>query len=297
MKDRSINIIYLESSIEDVWRAVVLPEGSNSYLTNQVITTGDPQQPKAGDQYTLYYGDIVNRAAVDYCEENHLFRLKDRYESMTPEGIMELFEVTTSYYFESEGEFTKLTLEVVGYKNDTYGQWFRECLEMGWRRSLHNLKSVLELGLDLRIELFSFPRMGIINCTVNSEQSVETGIGIAEGNYLLTVFPGSPADEAGLLRGDVILALDNERVPDYRAFVRKISTYYSKKDPVQIAYVRDGCEHNAMIDLTIDRMFTGLIEGNDQAHEEERERRQRIASERSASGRMWKSQQSGENEQ
>ncbi|MFC5407313.1 PDZ domain-containing protein [Cohnella soli] len=288
-KDRSVNVTYIEAPIETVWKTVATTLGSNAYLTDQALTSGDPEQPKIGDRFTLYYGDIINRAVVLHYEPYKLFVLSDAYESMAPDGTVDPFPVRTSYAFESYGQaFTKLTLEVQGYDSDTYGQWFRECLEMGWRRSLLNLKSVLELGMDLRNELFSYPRLGITNCTVNAEQCEETGVPEGRGNYLLTVFPNGPAERGGLAQGDVITAIDGKPVPDYRTYVRVVSGYYASKVPVTITYVRNGQEGEVVLDLTIDRMFTGLIEGTDAGQEEERKRRQRMASERSASGAIWK---------
>src|SRR5690606_20028055 len=128
------------------------------------------------------------------------------------------------------------------FTDDTRGGWFRECLEMGWRRSLMNLKSVLELGMDLRTEMFSYPRLGVTNCTVNEEQAKETGVPAERGNYLLAVFPYGPAERCGLKQGDVMTAIGGVPVPDYSTFVRVISRHYGSKEPVAITYVRDGIE-------------------------------------------------------
>lgn len=287
-RDRSINITYVEAPIERVWRAVATPNGSNSYLTDRVDTTGDPDMPHVGDRLTLYYGDIINRAVILEVKPWHTFILADAYESMAPDGTIDPFHVKTSYIFKSEGVFTKMILTVEGYADNTHGQWFRECLEMGWRRSLANLKGVLELGMDLRTELFSYPRLGITNCTVNASQSKETGVPPGEGNYLLDVFPSGPAEVAGLCPGDVITAVGDVPVRNYRSYVRAISRYYGASEPVDVIYIRDGNERNAQVAVSIDRMFTGLIEGTDESLEIERARRQRIASERSASGAIWR---------
>jgi len=292
-KDRSINVTYLEASVDSVWQAVATPNGSNRYLTDRVNTTGDADEPRAGDRLTLFYGDITNHAVVLEVEHKRRFVLADSYESMAPDGTVDPFCVRTVYTFEEEEDFTKLTLEVQGFADNTHGQWFRECLEMGWRRSLANLKSVLELGMDLRTELFSYPRLGVTNCTVNEEQSEATGIGEGEGNYLLDVFPGGPAEEAGLRCGDVITAIGAVPVPDYRTFVRAISSYYGKRKPVEIEYCRGGEACRVIADVSIDRMFTGLIEGTAEAQELERIRRKQMSGERSASGAIWRTSKEG----
>lgn len=287
-KDRTINVTFLEAPIDEVWHAIATTEGTNSYLTDKAETTGLPTNPRAGDKYTLYYGDITNRTLVTQCEPLQVFSLSDSYESMNPDGSIQPFLVKTHFTLQQEEEFVKLTLEVTGFSQDTFGQWFRECLEMGWRRSLMNLKSVLELGMDLRTKLFSYPRLGVTNCTVNEEQSVKTGVPTARGNYLLEVFPNSPADFGGLKQGDVIIAFDGKEVLNYREFVRTLSSYDSKPGQVTVSYLRNGEKSDTVINLSIDNMFTGQIDLTQTDHEQEQQRRKLLSSERSASGDIWK---------
>ncbi|GIQ69335.1 PDZ domain-containing protein [Xylanibacillus composti] len=286
--DRSINVTYLEAPLERVWWSVATPSGTNSYLTFYAKTSGIDGEPKAGDCYTLNYGDINNETRVVSCEPMKQITLSDRYESMDPDGQLQQYLVQTTYRLSQEGPFVKLELEVAGFQPTTHGQWFRECLEMGWRRSLMNLKSVLELGLDLRTELFSFPRMGVVNCTVNEEQSRETGVSPGQGNYLLEVFPGSPADQAGLRKGDVIVAIGDAPTRNYREFVRTVSTYYGKKAKPPVLYVRDGRKLNTEVAFSIEDTFTGLIDIEETSFEAERRKRELLARQRSASGQMWK---------
>ncbi|MBO8162719.1 MAG: PDZ domain-containing protein [Brevibacillus sp.] len=280
--------------MEEVWLAVATPSGSNRYLTDKVETSGILDQPQVGDRYTLYYGDIVNYATVIACERPRLFVLSDTYQSMAPDGTIQTFRVQTSYSLEQVDEFVRLTIEVAGFAEDTMGQWLRECLEMGWRRSLMNLKSVLELGLDLRTELFSYPRMGIANCTVNREQASAAGVTPGQGNYLLEVFPNSPAAEAGLQPGDVIVKVGDHPITDYTSFVRAISRYYGRMEPVRIEYVRAGNALETEVNLSIEERFTGLVDPDHLSFDELQKIRRKLAAQRSASGSLWTSGESGE---
>ncbi|WP_025680074.1 SRPBCC family protein [Paenibacillus massiliensis] len=286
--DRSINIIYLEAPLERVWWSVATPSGSNTYLTYYSSTTGEDGAPKLGDRYQLNYGDIMNDTEVVHCEAPHHIIFADTYESMDPDGETVRYEVSTSYTLVQEGPFVKLVLEVRGFTDSTAGQWLRECLEMGWRRSLMNLKSVLELGLDLRVEMFSYPRVGVANCTVTEELSQETGVAPEAGNYLLTVFPNSPMDQAGLRTGDVVTAIDGVATPDYPAFVRTISTYYGRQAEPSIEYIRDGAVHQTTVRLSLDDTFTGLVDIEETSWEEIRRKREALAQQRSGSGALWK---------
>lgn len=287
-KDRTINITYLEAPIERVWWSIATPEGNNSYLTYTADTTGAPNDPKVGDQYTLCYGDITNNTVVVECEDLKNFTLSDSYQSIAPNGEVDCFNVTTKFLLEQINEFVKLKLEVVGFSDDAHGQWFRECLEMGWRRSLMNLKSVLELGMDLRAEMFSYPRIGVVNCTVDKEKSEVTGVPVDHGNYLMEVFSNSPAELAGLKRGDVIISFDDIPTPNYREFVRVISTYYAKNDSVRIVYVRNGKRHEVTVKLTLEDTFAGLVDLEGTSFEEVKMKREELAKQRSASGALWK---------
>lgn len=287
-QDRTVNITYLEAPLERVWWSVATAPGSSSYLTYYARTTGAEDEPKIGDRYTLNYGDINNESVVIRCEPPHHIALADTYDSMDPDGRTVRYLVSTAYTLEQQGSFVKLTLKVTGFEPTTHGQWFRECLEMGWRRSLMNLKSVLELGLDLRIEMFSYPRLGVANCTVNEEQSPVVCVPVREGNYLLQVFPNSPVDRAGMQAGDVIVEIGGMPTPDYPAFVRAISSFYGKTAEPVVVYVRDGVRCETTVRLSLDETFTGLIDIEETPLEEVRKKRELLARQRSGSGSLWK---------
>ncbi|MGM1050628.1 MAG: PDZ domain-containing protein [Bacillota bacterium] len=288
--DQTINITYLDASLEEVWNAVTTPQGMNSYLTYSAEKTGDPNNIKEGDKYKLWYGDIVNEAIVTACIPYRTFAVADSYESIKPNGEPDFFHVQTTFYLEKTDNMVKLTLIVKGFSSDTYGQWFRECLEMGWRRSLMSLKLVLELGMDLRPELFSYPRLGIVNCTLNQEQRKECGLKDLQGNYLMEVFPNSPAHEAGLRKGDVIISLDSELTPNYSDFVRILSSFNDVNRHVKIQFFRDGELLETLTPLTISEVFTGIVDPEKDTYEGIRLKREDLARQRSASGSLWKNE-------
>lgn len=68
------------------------------------------------------------------------------------------------------------------------------------------------------------------------------------GALLTAVTPGSPADKAGLRAGDVIVAVDDERITlatDLADVIRR----YKPGDEVRITYRRDGKEHSVRVAL------------------------------------------------
>lgn len=292
MRNTAINVVYFDAPLKDVWWSISTIKGTDTYLTYSSETTGHVDDPQVGDIYTLNYGDIVNKTQITAIESEKFFSIRDCYESIAPDGSVDIFKVNTQFHLEEVESKVKLTLEVSGFSNDTYGLWFCECIEMGWRRSLLNLKSVLELGLDLRTELFSYPRLGVLNCTVNDQQSESTGVEAGKGNYLLEVFPNSPAARGGLMKGDTILEIDHKPVNNYEDFVKVISTFYGVKRPAEILYSRNKLKQSTLVNLSIEDYLTGLdFEG--ESFDEIKQKREKIARQRSASGSIWKGEKEG----
>jgi PDZ domain/Activator of Hsp90 ATPase homolog 1-like protein len=278
---------YLEASIQQVWWSVSTPEGMNSFLTYKSESSGDPVSPKVGDRFFLNYGDIENEQVVLEYSVDRVFKVSDSYKSISPDGSVQEFKVTTQTTLEQLDEtFVKLTLSVTGFSPDTFGQWFRECMKFGWQRSLMSLKSVLELGMDLRTPLFSYPRLGILNCTINKEQREKTGCQ-KEGNYLLEVFPNSPAAHAGLETGDVILSIGDRVTKDYENFVKIISSYGEKLENVPVRYYREGRELNTVVNFSLEEMFTGLVDTENESFGDIKHKREMLSKQRSSSNSLW----------
>ncbi|MCK6259455.1 PDZ domain-containing protein [Fictibacillus sp. KIGAM418] len=278
---------YLEAPIEQVWWSVSTPEGMNTFLTYKSESSGDASSPKVGDRFFLNYGDIENEQIVLEYVENQAFKVFDSYKSISPDGSVQEFKVVTRTTLEQLDEtFVKLTLSVNGFSIDTFGQWFKECMKFGWQRSMMSLKSVLELGMDLRTPLFSYPRLGILNCTINEEQRVSTGCQ-AEGNYLLEVFPNSPASQAGLKNGDVLLSIGDKETRNYEEFVKTISSYGDKLDNVPIKYFREGQVRTAVVNFSLEEMFTGLVNTENETFSDIKEKREMLAKQRSSSDSLW----------
>jgi uncharacterized protein YndB with AHSA1/START domain len=80
-----------------------------------------------------------------------------------------------------------------------------------WSRALENLKSTLETGVDLR--LARRPFLGIRFDTLDAERAAKEGIAVEKGIYLNDTVEGSGAREAGLGKGDVIVAVGGVETP------------------------------------------------------------------------------------
>ena len=74
-----------------------------------------------------------------------------------------------------------------------------------------------------------------VNTVIAEQLSLPSDYGVLVNG----VIAGSPADSAGLQRGDVIISLDGERIEDIDGF-RQLLAAYKPGDKVRITYVRAG---------------------------------------------------------
>ncbi|SDO93624.1 serine protease DegQ [Lutimaribacter pacificus] len=82
-------------------------------------------------------------------------------------------------------------------------------------------------------------RLGVMIQDLTPDLAVALGVEAETGAIVSSVEPGTPADDAGLIAGDVIVAVDGEGV-DGSADLRQRIGLRRPGDEVEIAYVRDG---------------------------------------------------------
>lgn len=256
----TVNVIHLESTPETVWRMIATVSGSNAYLSDFGSTTGDPDHPQAGDKFRFTYGDIENETECIASQFPHMYKLSDCYVSILSNGDTVEYNLQTTFLIEQQGPFVILTVEVEGYGNEGHGLWLRECMETGWRRSLTNLKCVLELGLDLRLNLFGYPRLGVTNTGHSEIYEKETGLPAGKGNYIMQAFSQGPAYKAGIRSGDVILTVNGAEVNTHKALVVALSKQYNNPAPIKVLYARDRQLYETEVHLSYDEKFTGFVD-------------------------------------
>jgi len=120
--------------------------------------------------------------------------------------------------------------------------------EQGWGPGLENLKSTLETGVDLRF--VRKPFMGIFLDILTPERAEKEGIAADAGIYINTALEGSPAQAAGLQRGDVILSMAGKPTPGYHELGNVLGAHHSG-DVLPMEVVR-GHERLAM-EITLGR--------------------------------------------
>jgi len=86
------------------------------------------------------------------------------------------------------------------------------------------------------------PWLGVIGLTLNAQVARYYGLPVDHGVFVTRVAEGSPADEAGMADGDIILEIDNTETRRIEDLVEEI---HKRKigDAVRILAVRDRREH------------------------------------------------------
>ena len=82
--------------------------------------------------------------------------------------------------------------------------------------------------------------LGLRVVSADSEGARELGVDVEEGVVVVNVDPGSPADEAGIRRGDVILRIDRKTVRDLDSYERIEDELQGQKDPILFWIQRGG---------------------------------------------------------
>ncbi len=88
--------------------------------------------------------------------------------------------------------------------------------------------------------------LGITMGTVDKKFADEMKLSSVKGVYINEVLKGSAAEEAGLAKNDVIIAIDGQPVKDGASVQAKVNDYHPG-DKAVITYIRDGREETAEV--------------------------------------------------
>jgi len=103
-------------------------------------------------------------------------------------------------------------------------------------------------------------RLGVMIGNLSPDIAEGLGLDNAEGALIREVDPGSPAEEAGLQAGDVIVEFDNEPIDSYIDLRNKVALKRLGSS-AGIVYYRDGARHST--EATIGRESGGQLAAGD----------------------------------
>jgi membrane-associated protease RseP (regulator of RpoE activity) len=90
--------------------------------------------------------------------------------------------------------------------------------------------------------------LGVTFAEVDAAQAEQEGLAAGEGALVATVIDGSPAADAGLRQGDIILEVDGQRVAQ-TAMLRRLVLAHAPGDAVTLLILRDGAEQSVQATL------------------------------------------------
>ena len=94
--------------------------------------------------------------------------------------------------------------------------------------------------------------LGVRSKQISNEKAQRLGLDYAEGAFLTSVLPDSPAEAAGLRVFDYVVQVDDRRVSD-RLSLKEIMRAYDDDDRPTVYYLRDGEARQTEVRLSDDR--------------------------------------------
>jgi uncharacterized protein YndB with AHSA1/START domain len=183
--------IFVQASVKTAYRAFTNSTSLREWLCDGATVAPRPQ----GRMYLYWNGDFYSSGHYLELEEDKF--VKFRWFSNLDTAAT---EVTVTITEKDGGAHVRLDHQVPDKKTwNKKAESFRE----DWEKSLENLKSVLETGLDLRIA--NRPMMGIIPGDFTAEQAHALGVPVLEGMRLDNVVDGMGAQKCGLQKNDIIV--------------------------------------------------------------------------------------------
>ena len=93
-------------------------------------------------------------------------------------------------------------------------------------------------------------RIGATLASLNAERAVEAGLSFVRGAIVEDILPGSPAERAGLRRGDIITRIQNRPVANAGS-VQATVGIAAPGTPISLVYLRNGREATASLNVEV----------------------------------------------
>jgi len=107
-----------------------------------------------------------------------------------------------------------------------------------WKRSLENLQSVLESGIDLRFA--NRPMIGFSGGEeIDAAKAESLGLAVTKGVLITGVVDGLGAQTAGLQKGDILVRLDGKKITNYGSLFSVLQSHQAGDTIKAILYRGD----------------------------------------------------------
>ncbi|EFA28186.1 PDZ domain protein, partial [Haemophilus influenzae HK1212] len=93
--------------------------------------------------------------------------------------------------------------------------------------------------------------LGIKGGELNADLAKAFNVSVQQGAFVSEVLPKSAAEKAGLKAGDIITAMNGQKISSFAEIRAKIATSGAGKE-ISLTYLRDGKSHDVKVKLQAD---------------------------------------------
>lgn len=245
--DEYADVALLKVPVNTVKKTAIIGSSENLNVGDTIFAIGTP--------INLAYSFTVTRGIVSgkdrlvaMSNESSYTSYFDRYKNAET-WYMSLIQIDASINSgNSGGPLANANGEIVGITNSKLtSSYSSSSIEnMGFAIPIEYALSIaekIEKGVSLER-----PTMGVTMTTIDaaSNSGIHLSDNITYGALITEVVKGSNADRAGLEAGDVIIAMDDKKITDYK-YLKYYLYNYSIGDSATIKYIRNNKEHTTKI--------------------------------------------------
>lgn len=245
--DEYADVALLKVPVNTVKKTASIGSSENLNVGDTIFAIGTP--------INLAYSFTVTRGIVSgkdrlvaMSNESSYTSYFDRYKNAET-WYMSLIQIDASINSgNSGGPLANANGEIVGITNSKLSSSYSSS-------SIENMGFAIPIEYALSIaekiekgESLERPTMGVTMTTIDaaSNSGIKLSDDITYGALITEVVKGSNADRAGLEAGDVIIAMDDKKITDYK-YLKYYLYNYSIGDSATIKYIRNNKEHTTKI--------------------------------------------------
>lgn len=204
----------------------VLGESYTFSIGDPIIALGNPN----GHMYSMNVGIITNKIHSIYITDNKL----------------ELFNTNIENNTNSEGVITNLKGEVIGIITQKHKKDVDKNLNTVL--AISKIKPIIEKLVNGKNRIY----FGIVAADLTAESAAE--LDIYSGIYITEVETNSPAFDAGMQSGDILVKIDDAVIPTVSVFNNIVSSYKVKDSiKVYIKRISNGVTKEKTLTITLEK--------------------------------------------